>query len=101
MVRLVEGHRKVRQCSTGFPLLHHSFLFPVYYRDLSRIRKIDENSGTFLLKLKRLGVRVEFYVAQFVSAQIKNAKSAAAVAYINLLGGCIKTNVVGVVTVVN
>src|SRR5438094_5121723 len=44
---------------------------------------------------------VEFDVAQFVSAQIKDSKSAATVAYIDLLGGCIKTNVVGVVTVRN
>src|SRR5882724_1133194 len=101
MVRLIKRHWKVCQCSTGFPLPHYGLLFSIYYRDLSRIRNIDEDPGTFFLKLKRLGMRVELDVAKFISAQIKDSKSATAVAYIDLVGECIKTNIVRVFAVLD
>src|SRR5438445_4518694 len=46
-------------------------------------------------------MRVELDVAQFVSAQIKDSKSTAAVEHMDLVGGGIKTNYVCVVTVLD
>src|SRR2546427_9593726 len=98
MVRFIERHRKVSGRVTGFPCSNDFAFVAINHRYMPGIRNVDENSLAVLFQFESFGMSCESDPADLLAVRrVDDADSAAAKPDVNLFGGAVVTDVVGII----
>src|SRR5436190_3959274 len=98
MVRFIERHREVCGGVTGFPCGNDFAFVAVDHRHMPGVGNIYKNSVPAFLQLESFGMSSKFDQADLLAGRrVYDSDSAAAKANVNLFGGAVVTNVVGII----